>query len=87
MYWYGNGMSGWGYVLMGTLMVLFAALLIVGVVVLLRYLHRAGRPVDARSPVSAEQLLAQRYARGELDDEVYQQRLAVLHGQPPVPTS
>jgi putative membrane protein len=83
MYWYGNGMTGWGYTLMWFTTVLLAILVIVGVVLFVRYLARPGRPTEPRLPTAPEQLLAQRYARGELDDDEYQHRLAVLHSGPP----
>ena len=38
MFWYGGGMSGWGYALMTISMVLFWALVIFGVVALVRFL-------------------------------------------------
>ncbi|MFI9201609.1 SHOCT domain-containing protein [Streptomyces sp. NPDC053048] len=36
-------------------------------------------------PSSPEQILAERYARGEIDEEEYQRRLATLRGSPPGP--
>ena len=84
MYWYGPGMNGWGYGLMAVGMVLFWGLVITVVIVLVRFWtrggHRAQLPPPANSP---EQLLALRYARGEIDEEEYQRRLAVLRGQQP----
>jgi putative membrane protein len=80
MFWYGNNMNGWGYAGMGIGMVLFWALMIVGIVALVRFSsgnQQGGRPPtgDARSP---EQLLAGRFARGEIDETQYRERLAVL---------
>lgn len=92
MYWYGNGMSGWGYGLMTLSMILFWGLVIYGIVLLVRYLGRdgarAGRPAEPPRPpeprpAEPERLLAERFARGEIDQEEYQQRLAVLHGSQP----
>jgi putative membrane protein len=37
-----------------------------------------------RHPVDPEQLLAERYARGELDEHEYAQRLSVLRVGPPL---
>ncbi|MFD0503335.1 SHOCT domain-containing protein [Streptomyces chiangmaiensis] len=37
------------------------------------------RPWTPPTPPSAEQLLAERFARGEIDEEEYQRRLRVLH--------
>jgi putative membrane protein len=69
-------MSGWGWVFMGVGSVLFWAALIVGIVVLVRHLN--GSPLGRNNWPSAEDLLAQRFARGEIDETEYRQRLAVL---------
>jgi putative membrane protein len=87
MYWYGSGMSGWGYALMIVSMILFWGALIAGVVALVRYFGRSGQPPEAPPPQTPpasqtpEQLLAERFARGEIDEEEYQRRLAVLRGE------
>lgn len=82
MFWYGHGMSGWGYGLMSVSMVLFWAAVIVGVVAAVRYLGARGQQPgpSAAAPPTAQTLLAQRYARGEIDDDEYQRRLRVLGG-------
>lgn len=81
MWWYGNGgMSGWDYALMTLGMVLFWALVIFGVIVLVRFLARNDRPTAAR-PIP-EQLLAERFARGEIDEHDYHQRLDTLRDRP-----
>jgi putative membrane protein len=82
MYWYGSGMSGWGYALMTVSMVLFWGAVIVGIVALVRHFGRSGQQTSAppSPPASPEQLLAERFARGEIDEEEYRQRLAVLQG-------
>ena len=82
MFWYGNGMGGWGYALMTVSSVLFWALVILAVVALIRYLARSpGSPDAGGSPEqSPEKLLAQRFARGEIDEQEYQDRLATLRG-------
>ena len=87
MYGYG-GMSGWGYALMTIGMVAFWGLVIVGVVFLVRALARGDHDrqppaVPPSVPPSAppnrpEELLAERYARGEIDEEEYRRRLEVL---------
>lgn len=80
MFWYGDGMGGWGYLLMTVSMIVFWAAVIVGVVLVTRYLARtpAGHPT-APHP-TAEQFLAERFARGEIDEQEYRNRLAVLRG-------
>jgi putative membrane protein len=82
MYWYGSGMSGWGYALMTISMVLFWGAVIVGIVALVRHFGRGGQQTLAppSQPAAPEQLLAERFARGEIDEEEYRQRLAALQG-------
>jgi putative membrane protein len=72
MYW--NGTGGWGMGLMVLSTLLFWALVAAGIVYAVRGLNRGG----SVAPLSAEQLLAQRYARGEINDEEYQRRLQTL---------
>ncbi|KMO72486.1 MULTISPECIES: SHOCT domain-containing protein [Mycolicibacterium] len=86
MFWYGPDMGWWGYAGMGVGMVLFWALLIVGIVALIRYAignqrNRPPLPPDAPSP---EQALAARFARGEISESEFRDRLAVLrdHARP-----
>ncbi len=84
--WYHGGWGGWFF--MAVFMVLFWALLIAGVVALVRYVAGShhGRP-SGRPPSSgesgwgsrpAEDLLAERFSRGEIDEEEYKRRLALL---------
>jgi putative membrane protein len=77
--WYGNGMGGWGLALMMIGNVLFWAVIILGVIALIRYLTRgdmAARTTAARP--TPEQLLAERFARGEIDEQEYQSRRDTL---------
>lgn len=82
MFWYGNGMGGWGYALMTVSSVLFWALVIIAVVALVRYVTRSPGSGGAGSALeqSPEQLLARRFARGEIDEQEYHSRLATLRG-------
>jgi putative membrane protein len=80
MWWYGPGMNGWGYGLMTISMVLFWALIVFGIVALIRYIGRAGQATTDRP--TPRQLLDERFARGEIDDEEYQRRLDVMTGEP-----
>jgi putative membrane protein len=59
-------------------MLLFVGVLIVGLIVLLRYLGQRRNVGSEQS--SAERWLAERYARGEIDEQEYRQRLQVLRG-------
>jgi putative membrane protein len=79
MFWTDHDLSGWGWVAMVTGMVVFWGLLIALAVILVRALNR---PADqARGPrPSPEQLLGERFARGEIDEEEYRRRLAALTG-------
>ena len=76
MWWYGYGMSGWGYALMTVSMVLFWALVIFGVIALVRYLGRSDRSTTTLP--APEQVLAERFARGTIDEQEYHQRLDAL---------
>lgn len=85
MFWYGHGITGWGWFAMSVGTLVFWALVITVVALLFRALVTAGRdaggrtvaPPDWRTP---EQLLAERFARGEIDEDEYRRRLEVLHG-------
>lgn len=81
MFWYGDhGMSGWGYGLMTVGMVVFWALVIAGVVLTVRFLAQPSAAVGG-APItrpSAEQVLAERFARGEIDADEYHDRLTTL---------
>jgi putative membrane protein len=78
MFWYDHNMGWWGYAGMGIGMVLFWALIIVAIVALVRFsmADRQSRPF-APQP-SPEQVLADRFARGEISETEYRERLAVL---------
>jgi len=81
MYGYGDGaISGWGWVLMATIMIVFWGVLItVGVAL---YRRRSGaartRPSAGHLPPTPEQILAERYARGGMDESEYSTRMATL---------
>ncbi|SMP00040.1 putative membrane protein [Geodermatophilus aquaeductus] len=76
MGWYvGDHMSGWGWVAMTVSSLLFIAFLVLGGMLLIRYARQQEQPAAQRSP---EQILAERYTRGELTEEQYRQQLATL---------
>lgn len=77
MYDYGPGGWSWGYAFMFFGMALFWGLLILSIVLALRY---AGRhiPSSPLSPTRAEQLLDERFARGDIDEAEYRERLQIL---------
>jgi putative membrane protein len=81
MWWYGPGMGGWGFALMTVGTVLFWALIILGLIAVARYLL-AGIELAPEARPGPEELLAERFARGEIDEQEYRQRLDTLHGKP-----
>jgi putative membrane protein len=79
MFWYDNDMSWWGWAGMGVGMVLFWALLIAGIVALIAYsTGNRGYRQPPPTPPSAGQVLAARFARGEISETEYRDRLAAL---------
>lgn len=74
--WCGNGMWGWG--IMGMIgMWLIIALVVVGAIWIWSRSPRRG----AWPSRDAEQVLRERYARGEIDDASYQRMVAQLGGE------
>ena len=86
MYGYGIGMGGWGYALMTISMILFWGAVIYGVVALVRYTRRDApqrrEPAEPAAP-EPERLLAERFARSEIDEDEYYQRLTSLRAAGP----
>lgn len=85
MIWGGHSWGWGGWLLMTFSMVVFWGLVIGALIALLR----AGRGGGPGTPTgradrerSAEQILAERYARGDIDEEEYRRRLDVLRGRP-----
>ncbi|MEO5316533.1 hypothetical protein DC347_13145 [Pseudarthrobacter sp. AG30] len=86
MFWDGS-MGTWGYVMMVVSFVLFWGAIISALVILARSTSGGGRRYDSGgSAVSraglAETLLAERFARGEIDESEYAARLTVLRRKP-----
>ncbi|SDX75366.1 putative membrane protein [Saccharopolyspora shandongensis] len=73
---YGYGWGMWGLAMTTVSMVLFWALVIAAIIALVRYLQRTGR--GDRDTGTAEELLAERFARGEIDEEEYRRRMTAL---------
>jgi putative membrane protein len=85
MMMYGNNTWGWvGWILMSFGMVAFWALVITAIVLAVRWLI-GQRDTAARQPATgqsrAQELLAERFARGEIDDNEYRNRLTLLREQ------
>ncbi|MFF4604801.1 SHOCT domain-containing protein [Streptomyces sp. NPDC001339] len=92
-HWGGYDHGGWGWFAMSISMLLFLALIVLVVLLFFRAFSRGGsaafweRPAPPGAPgpgrANAEQILAERFARGEIDEEEYHRRLATLRGSPP----
>lgn len=82
MYWDGN-MGIWGYALMAISFVLFWGAVITAIILLARGAGSGNRGREL-TPGSgyAENLLAERFARGEIDESEYTARLNVLRRGP-----
>jgi putative membrane protein len=80
MYWNGHGAGIWDWFAMSLGTVFFLALFAIALFSVLRWLSRDRQFPTARpaQPVPPEQLLAERFARGEIDVEEYRQRMDVL---------
>jgi len=78
MMW-GTGWGWGGWVAMLIMMVLFWGLTVAGIIAVVRYLG-AGRPGGNRGsgPADAEEILAERFARGEIDQDEYTRRRDLL---------
>ena len=86
MMYFGPGMGGWAMVLMMLGNVIFWTVLILGAVVVARS-WRGGSPSGSdHAQVEPRQLLAERFARGEITEGDYLQSLGVLtdHHVPPL---
>jgi putative membrane protein len=89
MYWSDYHMGWWGYAWMAVGMVVFWALVVLAIVAVVRYVANDRRvdahpaPPQTAPPPSAEQILAARFARGEIDEAEFRERSAVLGGKHP----
>jgi len=79
MGWYGwNHMGSWGWFTMAVSTVLLLGLVVGGIVLLARAGQWPSQRFSSPPPRSAEELLGERFARGEIDEEEYRRRLAAL---------
>jgi putative membrane protein len=93
MFRYGPFIAGWPWFGLASTVIFWVAV-ITGVVLLIRYLNRTGRhplygpgwhgwpgppPYPGAMP-APEQILAERFARGEIDEQEFRQRIAALRG-------
>ena len=92
MFRYGPFMGGWPWVGLASTLLFWIAV-IVGIVLLIRYFNRRQVPGPGHHPwqappppgyppgaATAEHILAERFARGEIDDDEFRRRLATLRG-------
>ena len=80
MMYYGPGMGGWGMALMIIGNLVFWGLLITVAVLLVRYFRLDRTTSSPPSEVSPQQIAAQRFARGEINEDEYERLLQVLSG-------
>jgi putative membrane protein len=80
MYW-DNGMNGWGFLFMTLSTLVFLGLIVGAIVFTLR--QTGSRPHITPPGGDPRQILAERYARGEIDEEEYRRRLDTLRGGQP----
>jgi len=77
---YGWGGHGWGvgmWIVMAVAMVIFWAIVVFGTVALVRYLgHTHDAPLPEKT--DPEEILRTRLARGDIDEEEFRKRMAVL---------
>ncbi|AZM87917.1 MULTISPECIES: SHOCT domain-containing protein [Streptomyces] len=92
MYW-NDHMGAWDWFAMSFTTLIVWGLIAAVAVLVVRTLKRDGaagraapRPAAGTASTRAEPLLAERYARGEIDDEEYKRRLAVLRSHAAGPT-
>lgn len=69
---------GWGIVMMAA-MILFAVLVVAGVIWLIAHLVRGSRPAQDDGD-EALQVLERRFAAGEIDANEYRERRSTLEG-------
>ena len=77
-YWNQHNMSGWEWFAMSIGSVLLWAVLLTVAVLLVRNQIHSSRRSNTLAAPSPGQVLADRFARGEIDEEDYRNRLAVL---------
>ena len=70
--------SGWGWFAMSVSMIAFWALFVTAVVVIVRSVDRSTERRSTMPLPLPERLLAERFARGEIDEAEYRQRLTTL---------
>lgn len=85
MMWYGGGGPGWGgWLVMSLSMLVFWGLLIWAIVAFVRWAGSSSSGAARGSqPETPEQILARRFASGEIDRDEYRAALDELHARRP----
>ncbi|WP_174867335.1 SHOCT domain-containing protein [Nocardia arthritidis] len=81
MWGYGDSWGWGGWMMMAVMMVLFWGVVIAAIVAAVRYFGGNRTATTGSGPTitgSAERLLAERFARGEIDEDEYRARLSLL---------
>ena len=78
---WGTGMNGWGMLFITFSTLLIVGLIVGGIVFAVRQTGTRAQPMPPQA--DPRYILAERYARGEIDDEEYQRRLGTLRGGVP----
>jgi len=76
--WYGDGMGGDWEVAMVVMMLIFLTAVIVGVVGVFRWNSGGHRGDSTPSDSTATSILKERFARGEITEEEYRQKIEVI---------
>ena len=81
--WHGGGSDSWGgWLLMAvTMLLLWGGLILLAVWVLRSFGRPSGQDESRGRAADAVAILEERFARGEIDQEEFERRSAVLHGQ------
>ncbi|WP_327347450.1 SHOCT domain-containing protein [Streptomyces europaeiscabiei] len=82
MFWYDHDVSGWGWFGMSVGMVLFWALIITALVLVFRAANQPHEHTHTPATPTPQQILEERFARGEIDEEEYRRRVDALHAGP-----
>lgn len=78
MMWWNDGLGWGGWIVMTLFMVAFWGLVIFGIVAVFRGLNGGGQSPAPRHERGPQQILDERFARGEIDADEYRARQQVL---------